>query len=266
MLEFERGSLSYDVSNMNPMTQPDKYLATAHVAADAAGEILREYFGAKIEAESKADSSPVTRADREVEMAVHNILRNAFPEHGIIGEEFGVVNPDSEFQWVIDPIDGTKAFIAGKPTFTTLIALCYQDIPLLGIIDQAIKRERWAAAKPFTPAPARNSQTPFRLATTSMDYFTQPQKMAFEKLRAQTSRITLNEDAYSYAMIAEGKMDVVIDAGMKPYDYLALVPIIEAAGGAISDWGSKPLTLQSQGDVVACANPALHSVILKELS
>ena len=244
--------------------QPE-FLLFAHSLADAAGEIARRYFNRPLEATQKADTSPVTIADREIEQKLRAMIEAAFPAHGIVGEEFGNIRADATYQWVIDPIDGTRAFIAGKTTFTTLIALCENGVPILGLIDQPITRERWTHAsvkKLQNTKPLAQSH----IATTSMDYFTPTQKTAFEKLQAATAKTNLGGDAYSYAKLTEGEFDIVVDAGMKPYDYLALAPIITAAGGIITDWNEKPLTLHSDGTVLAAGNAGLHKNTLLLLS
>jgi inositol-phosphate phosphatase/L-galactose 1-phosphate phosphatase/histidinol-phosphatase len=240
----------------------DNITLTAHHAADQAGEILRKYFGQNFHTETKTDNSPVTQADREVEQAIRGIIGAAFPNHGIIGEEYGAENPDAEYQWVIDPIDGTKAFIAGKTTFTTLIALCKNGEPILGVIDQPIIKKRWFAETSQSPAVSCQSPEAFTLATTSMEYFTPAQKEAYERVNKMAADITLGGDAYAYAMLSEGKLDVVIDAGMKIYDYMALVPVVTATGGIITDWRGNALTLASQGDVLACIDKQLHAKII----
>lgn len=238
------------------------FLALAHQAADKAGEILRGYFKQDYTTELKDDQSPVTQADRAVEQVVRELIKHKFPDHGIIGEECGAENPQSEYQWVIDPIDGTKAFIAGKPTFTTLIALCKNGEPVLGIIDQPVTPKRWAALSSETPSQGLDVPERYKLATTSMDYFTPVQKVAYERVREKAGSITLGGDAFLYGQLADGGQHVVLDAGMKVYDYMALVPVVKAAGGVISDWSGSPLTLASEGDVVACANAELHKKIL----
>ncbi len=251
----------------------DKITCVAQQAADQAGEILRDYFGKDFSTETKSDNSPVTQADREVEQAIRAVITKAFPTHGIIGEEYGAENPDAEYQWVIDPIDGTKAFIAGKTTFTTLIALCKNGAPILGVIDQPIINKRWSSLRAQRSNPTvdkmdchvantpRNDEK-FTLATTSIDYFTPAQKESYSRVSNMAAEVTLGGDAYSYAMLAEGKLDVVIDAGMKIYDYMALVPVVMAAGGIITNWRGEALTLSSKGDVLACANKLLHEKII----
>ncbi len=238
--------------------------------ADAAGGIIRRYWQKPLEPEQKADKSPVTEADREVEAALRALIEKEFPAHGIIGEEFGSVRGESSYQWVLDPIDGTHAFIAGQPTFTTLIALAENGVPILGVIDQPVSRERWIGAngkttlngKPAHPRPcARLKQA--TLSATAMHYFTPEQANIFEKLKNHCGSVTFGGDAYLFAMLASGSMDIVLEAGLKPYDFCALVPVVEGAGGVMTDWNGKPLTIASDGRVIAAANKELHEQALR---
>lgn len=245
-------------------------LALAHKMAAASGEVLKRYFRSSLSVERKADSSPVTRADREAEAVMRTLIETHFPEHGIIGEEMGEAFTGAAYQWVLDPIDGTRAFLAGYPTFTTLIALVQNGVPILGIIDQPISGERWVG---MTGSVTKQGDSPLKvrgadmlgdavLATTSIDYFTPSQAESFGKLRKNCANCALGGDAYAYAMLASGQVDVVVDAGLKPYDFCALVPVIQGAGGVITDWSGDPVTLDSDGTLIASANAQLHQQAL----
>jgi histidinol phosphatase-like enzyme (inositol monophosphatase family) len=241
-----------------------EFASFAETLADRAGEIARAYFRMPFEVMQKPDDSPVTIADREIEKTLAELIREQFPRHGIVGEEFGAHNPGAEFQWVIDPIDGTTAFIAGIPTFTTLIALCKNDVPILGVIDQPVLCERWSStllASQQQPA----TRSGFLLATTSTDYFSAEEDQSFERVRANASATIRHGDAYLYGKLASGHIHAVMDASLKPYDFCALVPVVTAAGGVISDWSGVPLTLRSKGEVLACASKELHADIIKLL-
>ncbi len=252
-----------------------EYLKFANILADISSTVLRNHFKAPLNIEQKVDSSPVTNADIEVEERVRSLIGEKFPEHGIVGEEFGNSNKDSPYQWVIDPIDGTKSFIAGYPIFTTLISLLYNGEPIIGLIDQPILYKRWAASKGqktlynHSLLPQLNNQKLFiqaNIATTSTDYFSNEQAAKFAELRAATANSILGGDAYAYAMLASGSLDIVIDASMKPYDFCALIPIIKGVGGVITDWNGNPLTLYSDGNIVAAANDELHAQALSFLN
>jgi histidinol phosphatase-like enzyme (inositol monophosphatase family) len=245
-----------------------EYLDFAHRLADASGEIVRRYYHEQVTISEKADKSPVTEADIAVEKAIRDMIAAAYPEHGIIGEELGKCNSDSAFQWVIDPIDGTKSFIARELVFTTLIALCYEGKPVVGVINQPILNERWAAVTGETKEHFNHSKSlsEAELSTTSSDYFTPKQAVLFSKLAEQVGSIILGGDAYAYGLLASGKRDLVVDAGMKVHDFCALVPVVEAAGGIITDWQGNPLTLSSDGTVLAAINKNLYAEALTILN
>jgi histidinol phosphatase-like enzyme (inositol monophosphatase family) len=238
-----------------------------HQLADEAGAIARRHFRTTLHAEQKADSSPVTIADREIEQRLRQLIMAQYPQHGILGEEQSAHQPEARWQWVIDPIDGTRAFMAGIATFTTLIALCENAMPIAGIIDQPITRERWLTSE-LKPKPhnAPDVLKQASLATTSFLYFTPDEQAAFESLKAACASTLLGGDAYLYAMLASGHLDVVVDSGLKPYDFAALVPVVTSHGGIISDWQGKPLTLTSNGRVLAARTKLLHQQALDKLT
>jgi len=256
------------------MTDLDAMLKIAHALADATGDVLRKYFRTSVHVERKADSSPVSEADRAAEAIMREILARECPSHGIFGEEEARTNPNAPLQWVLDPIDGTKPFLAGYPTFATLICLAESGVPILGIIDQPILRERFVGAhgqkstlngKPIRTNTVKKLEEAV-LATTSLDYFDAKADAAFAKLRAVARTSVYTGDAYAYAMLASGQISAVLDTGMKPYDFCALVPVVQGASGVITDWHGKPLTIDSPGDVLAAATPELHKIILATLS
>jgi inositol-phosphate phosphatase / L-galactose 1-phosphate phosphatase / histidinol-phosphatase len=251
-----------------------EYTGFFHQLADQAGEIGRHYFRTGVAVEQKADHSPVTRADREIEAALHAAIRAAYPDHGILGEEQEAHRPDAEWLWVIDPIDGTRAFIAGQATFVTLIALCHRGEPVMGIIDQPVVRERWLGGtgqptlfngKPVQAVPCKDIKNA-RIATTSLPYFDDHERAVYDQLAAQCAEIAPGQDGYSYGLLARGELDIVVDASMKPYDYLALAPVVIGAGGIISDWQGKSLNIHSAGDVVATGSTILYSSVINALS
>ena len=251
------------------------FVQFAHRLADTAGDVARRHFRSTLSVTEKADKSPVTKADREIESAMAALIERQFPDHGIFGEEHGRRNESADYQWVLDPIDGTRAFIAGYPLFTTLIALTKDGDPLLGIIDQPINRERWVGVADEKticnnqPVSTRNTQTLAQavIATTSTyGYFSPPEAKAFESLRRQCGQTVPGGDAYAYAMLANGRIDIVVDANLKPYDFCALKTVIEGAGGAITDWKGNPVTIASGGRIVAAANLKLHRQALAILS
>lgn len=241
--------------------------------ADTARPILRRHFRSPIAVESKADASPVTAADREVETAIRGLIEAEFPDHGIVGEEFGTVRADAELVWVIDPIDGTKAFITGKPLFGTLIAVHHGGIPLVGLIDMPVLGERWAAASgvptAFNGVPARTrscgSLEQALLATTTPEMFGGEDAAAFARVRGDVASCHYGGDCYNYALLASGFLDLVIEAQLKTYDFMALAPVIAEAGGIITDWRGSPLGPNSDGRVVAAGDRRVHAAAIDRL-
>lgn len=248
-------------------------LGFAHLLADVAGETARRYFRTPVSVETKSDLSPVSLADREIEKALRARISETFPGHGILGEEMGGSDTGRDYVWVIDPIDGTRAFLAGRPLFTTLIALCFQGTPILGIIDQPILRERYVGAagqattlnkKPITSRDCER-MAHASLATTSPAYFGAQTRRGYEALREACNDVIYGGDAYNYAQLAGGYIDIVAEAGLKPYDVMALRPVIEGAGGTITTWGGAPLTLDSFETVIAAGSARLHADALSLL-
>jgi histidinol phosphatase-like enzyme (inositol monophosphatase family) len=250
-------------------------IALAHRLADAAREAIRPHFREPVAAERKADLSPVTVADRAAEEAMRRILTAEVPQDGVHGEEFGVSEGRSGRQWVLDPIDGTTAFHAGRPTFGTLVALFITGFPVLGLIDQPIAEERWlgVAGQPSTlngkPVSARACRelADATLATTGPQYFTQAEGDQFMALARKTDhkRMVMGGDCYNYALLATGFVDVVCESGLKLHDFAALVPVVEGAGGTMCDWNGDPLHAGSDGHVLAIGDPARLEDVLAAL-
>ena len=255
-----------------PVSKAD--IALAERLADAAGAAIRPYFRAEHGLEAKEDLSPVTLADRAAEEAMRKLIIAEAPADGIIGEEFGVREGTSKRQWVLDPIDGTRAFIAGRPIFGTLIALIEDGWPLLGIIDQPVTRERWLGVmgRPTLfngePAATRRCRDLKQaiLGTTSPAAFDDPQLHAFEHLDAGVMSTVLGGDCYTYGCVASGWMDIVVEANLKLHDFAALVPIVEGAGGRMCDWQGDPLHAGSNGEVIAAGDPARIDDVLEALA
>jgi myo-inositol-1(or 4)-monophosphatase len=258
--------------------RPDAFLATAMAAADAAADVaaavIRPFFRSALAADTKDDRSPVTIADRSAEQAMRAVLAQRFPDHGIMGEEFGLDRGAARYRWVLDPVDGTRAFITGRPTFGTLIALLEDGAPILGIIDQPISRERWRgmAGQPttFNGSPAQTRPCPAldqaELSCTAPEIFSGPEAARWRGLQAATRRTSWGGDCYAYGLLAAGHIDVIAEAGLKIWDWAALVPIIEGAGGRITDWSGQPLHAESDGTVVAVGNPALAGAVVGSLA
>ena len=236
--------------------------------------MIRPHFRQPLAIYDKPDLSPVTIADREAEAAMRRLIRARFPDHGIIGEEFGREREDAEFVWVLDPIDGTKSFISGVPLFGTLIALARRGHPIVGIIDQPISRERWigAAGRPtlFNGAPIRVRPCPSLAAATlfatSPDMFADNDRAGFGRVAAAAKLVRFGADCYAYGLLAHGFIDLVIEASLKPYDFSAILPVVEGAGGIASDWQGAPLTVASDGRVVVAGDRRAHAAALALLA
>ncbi len=251
----------------------------ANHLADLSAEIAKKYFRTTNGETSKDDDSPVTKADREIEKIIRKAIEKKFPTHGIIGEEFGSKNVEAEFVWILDPIDGTSSFIIGRPIFGTLIALTYKKKSVLGIMNQPITNERWIGiagqhttfnGKKITTRNCHEISDAVMCASSSF-HFQDGDEKILEKISGLTKYqklggIIYGGDCYSYASLASGFVDIVIDPGLKVYDYAALIPIIEAAGGVVSDWQGKDLKLQSGIKMLASANQKLHEKVLKILN
>lgn len=253
----------------------DACLAFAHQLADAAGTILRHYFRTPVEVEDKADESPVTIADRETEATLRRLIEGRFPDHGIDGEEFPPRNPGAGLTWSLDPIDGTKAFITGRPLFGTLISLVRDGRPLLGVIDQCILRERWVgvAGAPSTLNGRRiGTRACARLAdavlsTTSPLLFADgPERAAYRRVEAAVKLPMFGGDCYAYGLLAAGFADLIVEAGLDGHDFLALVPVVEGAGGLMTDWEGRPLDTGSDGRVVAAGDSRIHEAAVELLA
>lgn len=255
-------------------------IALAGALADAAGAVIRPYFRAAHGLEAKSDASPVTLADREAERAMRDLIELRFPADTIIGEEFGTSSGSSARAWVLDPIDGTRAFVSGRPIFGTLIALMIEDWPVLGIIDQPISGERWLGVigQPtlFNGAPARTRRCSAlagaAMATTSPHLFSAHEGEHYLALAAAASGDNMRQgpiyggDCYNYGCLASGHLDIVVEAGLKLHDFAALVPVVEGAGGRMCDWAGDPLTADSAGDVIAVGDPARVDDVVEALA
>lgn len=245
----------------------DELMAFAGTLADTARDVVRPYFRTRLAIVDKADDSPVTIADRGAEEAMRKLIEMTYPDHGICGEEYGVVRADAQYVWVLDPIDGTKSFVSGLPVFGTLIALAEQGNPILGVIDQPIMAERWIGAAghatTLNGTDARTSDCT-EIAAATM-YTTHPSMMdteeklsRFNTIAAAVKLSRFGGDCYAYGLLASGHIDLVVEAQLQPYDYMALAGVVEQAGGVITDWHGKALDMNSDGTVVAAATPALH--------
>jgi inositol-phosphate phosphatase / L-galactose 1-phosphate phosphatase / histidinol-phosphatase len=245
---------------------PAELVGLAERLADAARPIANRYFRTAVTVDDKTDSSPVTIADREAETAMRALLTEHVPQHGVFGEEHGAVRTDAEYVWVLDPIDGTKAFITGLPIFGTLIALLHRGKPVLGVIDQPILQERWLGVagqrstlngKPISVR-ACGVLTQAYMYSTAPIMFPGAYEKRHEALTRQVKLFRWGGDCYAYGLLASGHVDLVVEASLKLYDFAALVPVIKGAGGLITDWQGKELDMHSDGSVLAAGDAAIH--------
>ncbi|HVS51845.1 MAG TPA: histidinol-phosphatase [Opitutaceae bacterium] len=237
------------------------------------GAFIRPLFGQnKIAVETKADLTPVTVADRGAEELMRAQIKKRFPEHGIVGEEFGSERADAEFVWMLDPIDGTKSFISGVPLWGTLIALLHHGQPILGCIHQPILGQLLLGDGITTTLNGRAVRTracarladATLLTSDTLNLAKHQNGAAADRLAAQVKLYRTWGDCYGYLLIATGHADVMLDPIMNPWDIAALVPIVRGAGGTISDWqGGAAFPAQS---TIACATPDLHAQVVALLN
>jgi len=250
-----------------------------HRLADAAGEVILPVFRSEMAVSSKTAKAdgyfdPVTDADRNAELAMRALINEQFPDHGILGEEFGPENADAEYVWVLDPIDGTRAFISGLPLWGVLIGLRHRAEPAVGMLAQPYLGERFfgdvsgsfltrgnQTTKINTRACASISE--MSLSTTSPQMFGEDEIRRFHTVADQVQLLRYGYDCYAYAMLAMGFIDCVIEAGLQPYDIEPLVPVIEGAGGCVTDWDGN--RKQGGGQAVAVGDRRLLEPVLKLL-
>jgi myo-inositol-1(or 4)-monophosphatase len=246
--------------------------------ATTSGETILPFFRTSLLVEDKSASQsfdPVTEADRAAEAVMRRLIKGNFPQHGIVGEEFGNEREDAEFVWVLDPIDGTKSFIAGFPIWGTLIALLHKGTPVYGMMHQPFIGERFSGDNGSANyrGPSGERKLAVRRCAAlkeATSYTTSPQLMnaadrtAFGRVE-QTVRLTrYGGDCYSYCMLAAGHLDLVIETELKPYDIAALIPIITGAGGVVTNWEGAPA--QNGGRIIAAGDPRVHEAALKLLT
>jgi len=245
--------------------------------AGAAAEAIMPHFRMAASVESKSDSrfDPVTEADRGAEAAIRRLINETYPEHGIVGEELGTERADAEFVWVIDPIDGTRSFITGLPVWGTLIGLMRDGKPILGLMAQPFTGERFAGdgtrawysgpdgERPMTTRPC-GSLGEASLFTTTPAMFSGADRVAYDRVERAVRLARYGCDCYAYCMVASGNADIVVEAGLQAYDIVALIPIVEGAGGRLTDWQGN--SAAAGGRVVASGDPRLHDLVIENLN
>ncbi|WP_315706561.1 MULTISPECIES: histidinol-phosphatase [unclassified Bradyrhizobium] len=246
--------------------------------ATASGETILPFFRTSLSIDNKSirqDFDPVTEADRAAEAVMRRLIKANFPQHGIVGEEFGNEREDADYVWVLDPIDGTKSFIAGFPIWGTLIALLHKGTPVFGMMHQPFIGERFSGDN--GSATYRNSVGERRLSvrrcgslkeavcyTTSPLLMNKADRATYERVEAEVRLSRYGGDCYSYCMLAAGHLDLVIETELKPYDIAALIPIINGAGGIVTNWDGGPA--QTGGRIIAAGDKRVHEAALKMLA
>jgi myo-inositol-1(or 4)-monophosphatase len=243
----------------------------AELAAES-GAFIRPLYGHRgLAIESKADQSPVTAADRGAEELMRRLIKKRYPEHGIIGEEFGTENGDAEFVWVLDPIDGTKSFITGVPLWGTLIGLLHQGQPILGCIHQPVLAQLLIGdgtsttlnGRPTRIRPCARLADATLLTSDTLNLGRYQHGEACDRLARQVKLYRTWGDCYGYLLLASGLADIVLDPIMNPWDIAALIPVVRGAGGVITDW--KGGTAYPAESTVA-AGPSLHATVIAALN
>jgi inositol-phosphate phosphatase/L-galactose 1-phosphate phosphatase/histidinol-phosphatase len=238
----------------------------ANQLADTSRKIILDSLNDPMAFITKSDQSPVTQIDQDVEAALRRLINERYPDHGILGEEYSSENLDSDYVWVIDPIDGTKAFITGMPVYGTLISLAYKTYPILGVIDHPYTDERWIGIdgrrSTYNGQPIQSRSCP-ELADAIVsignpESLSEGERAAFLNLRKATKWGIYGGNCYAYGRLAMGSIDISLDSGLDPFDYCALDPVIRNAGGAISDWEGQRLTIHSGHRCIACGDAELH--------
>jgi len=247
--------------------------------ADESGRVILPFFRQALAVDNKLATGfdPVTQADRDAELAITALIQQRHPTHGILGEEHGFKAGTSGLTWVVDPIDGTRAFMCGMAQWGTLIALNDGSRPVIGVLDQPFTRERWIGANGVSEF-RRTGEAPRRLrtracgslgqatlsTTSPVGYFDETEQRAFWALSNQCRLTRFGGDCYGYGLLAMGFIDIIVESALKPWDVQALIPIIENAGGVMTDWQGRPCP--DGGQVVACGDPALHAQVLRVLA
>lgn len=256
-------------------SQLNEYLAFSERLADEAAAVIMPYFRQTLAVTNKGDGAlfdPVTAADMAAETAMRKLIEANYPDHGILGEEAGELLGSSHLKWVLDPIDGTRAFITGLPLWGTLVALNDGTAPLIGLMNQPFTGECFIGSplgsfcngKPILTRKCTELSSATLMCTTPDMFTTLNQKAGFERVAKRVRLLRYGGDCYAYCMLASGFVDVIVEAALQPYDVQALIPIIEGAGGVISDWSGG--TAQNGGQVVACGDPALHKQVMEMLN
>lgn len=251
------------------------FVGQANHFADISRAIIRQEINRPRDVTVKSDATPVTPVDQQVELALRAAIKEAFPQHGIIGEEYDNVNSESDYIWILDPIDGTMSFVAGLPTFATLIALTWRGTPILGVMDSPFTMERWVGVdevgttlngKAIQSRSCKTLENAFAQTSSPLYFTTDIDIAAYDQMVSAVEFLIFGGGCQAFGRVAQGYIDVAFETAHDIHDYLALVPIISNSGGVISDWQGKPLTLSSGTQFVASGDQEVHRQAIKILS
>ncbi|MGH6925468.1 MAG: inositol monophosphatase family protein [Propylenella sp.] len=255
-----------------PNPSPRDLMDAAIEITAAAEPIPLRYYRSEIAVEDKPDDSPVTVADRETEQEIRRGIATRFPSHGIFGEEFGRSGAESEFTWIVDPIDGTRSFISGVPLFGMLIGVLHHGIPVAGVIRMPALGEVFAGCRSggatlngVEVRCRRRAPREARFIINEANLMVDREPERLRRLMPFGRDYRFFNDCYAFGLLAAGRIDAVIDMGLQPYDYLPVAPVIEAAGGVITDWQGAPLGLGSDGTIIAAATTEIHAELMRLL-
>lgn len=252
---------------------PYQLIKLAHECADKSGKIIKKYFRKPLKINIKKDHSPVTKADIEAENIIRELIEKKAPDTGWYGEETGKANLDKEWIWCVDPIDGTRSFVTGKPLFGTLIGLLKNNKPVFGLLNQPILNERWVGIskletklnnKRVHVRKCKNIKGSKMYATSPLMFKGNNQKI-YRNVIKKTGECLFGTDCYSHGLMASGFVDIILEANLKPYDYIASVAIISGAGGKITDWNGNELSLNSDGRIIAAGDSRIHKIVLNTI-
>jgi histidinol phosphatase-like enzyme (inositol monophosphatase family) len=243
--------------------------------ANAAGAIALKYFRTDLAVDEKDDRSPVTQADREIEAKLRSLIRDEYPAHGVMGEEYGTENEDAEFVWHIDPIDGTKSFAIGRPLFGTIIGLAHAGRPVMGLVDQPFTKERWFgvsgtvarhSGRPVKVGAPRRLQDARLYVGSPLTFRGEACYNNYETLCQRAKWTQYSGDCYAYGLLACGWIDLIVERDLKPHDVVGVVPIVTGASGYISDWSGRDVDAATDGTVVAASSRELAMEALQILN
>ena len=241
-----------------------EFLAFAEKLADRSRAMLLEAKDKAPEVDIKSDASFVTTTDKAVETALREMILETYPDHGILGEEFDNLNLDADLVWVLDPIDGTAAFVAGIPVYGTLIGLAWKGKPFVGVIDHPVTDDRWTGVSHLL---ARHNGTPIKVRScasvetayatcSNSDFMSEDELARFTVLRKRAQYVQYGGSCYAYGVLASGRTDLAVDSGLDPFDVYASAAVIEGAGGYMTDWNGNPLSFDMAGHVIAAGDKA----------